>query len=176
MNSSALRTKFCKNRSITGNCLVLLFLAFEAHKSTADWTLQLCCFHVLGVHLSLTPVLGAVSKKDVIVLIFLILEKFQFLQNQILVSEKRLELAFSCQLGAASLQTVPFLNITIFYKHSEILKNTASKKRCSHEKTIVSFLVPTMQIYSLQQIGQGSSPADLVFYCSSSSMLLSILS
>ncbi len=55
-----------------------LFLTFKAYVCAADRTLQLGGLHVLGVNLAFTPVLGAISKKDVVVLIFRFLETFQF--------------------------------------------------------------------------------------------------
>jgi hypothetical protein len=55
-----------------------VFLALKAHECVADRTLQLGGLHVWGVHLSLAPVFTAVSQKDVVVLVFGILETFQF--------------------------------------------------------------------------------------------------
>jgi hypothetical protein len=80
-----------------------LFLAFKTHECAADWTLHFSGFHVFGVHPALAPVLRAVSQKYVVMLIFGILETFEFVQSWFLVGKKRLELAFGSRLSAASL-------------------------------------------------------------------------
>ena len=65
-----------------------LFFAFKTHECAADRTLHLGCLHVFGVHLALTSVLGAVSQKNVVMLVFGILESFQLIQNKFLLSEQ----------------------------------------------------------------------------------------
>jgi len=74
----ALGSKSCNECSIAGKLFMPVLFALKAHECVADRTLQLGGLHVLGVHLALTPVFSAVPQKDVVVLVFGILETFQF--------------------------------------------------------------------------------------------------
>jgi len=107
---------------------VPLFLAFKAHEGATDRTLQLGGLHVCGVHLALAPVFSAISQKDVVVLIFGFLKTFEFVQNLLFGGEKSLQLAFRSRLGAASLQTVQFLDIAFIDEHSELRADTTDTK------------------------------------------------
>jgi hypothetical protein len=65
-----------------------LFFAFKTHKCAAYRTLHPGGFHVFGVHFALAPVLWAVSQKNVVMLVFGILETFEFIQSWFLAGEQ----------------------------------------------------------------------------------------